>query len=159
MRKLLLNIACLFIVSGQILSCQTIKKMTIEEDSFIPYLLPYDTEQAIYSKIKQLESESLLLGFTFQFTSNGAINIYLNKFQNGYDRDHKLSNVFVNDIFYPLTFELDDTFFAESKGGYPVWNVSREDPKNKRNDIITEEKIQSLDKRKTLRAVYKKDTL
>jgi len=131
------------------------------QDDFIPYLLPIDTEQALYDEIKILLLDKVELGLTFQFISTGAIDIYINIFRKGYDRDHVLTNrkVFINDTFYPLVFKVDDTFFAVAKGGFPIWNVSRTDPENKRNDIFTEEKIPSLEERRKLRAVYQRSNV
>ncbi len=157
MKRTVLNIIFFVIIGSQITSCQTIVKSTLVEDSFIPYLLPLETEKAIYEKIKDLSLENYL-GFTFEFNSDGTISIYTDIFKQKFGRDHTLTNrkIFVNDKFYPLVFNLDDTFYAESKGGFPAINVSRVDPKNKRNDIITEEKLSNLEQREKLRAVYKR---
>ncbi len=151
----------LFTVSIQFLSCQTVKDVTIttQEDTFIPYILPIETEEAIYEKIKPLLLESVLLGVKFKHNTGGWIDIYIGVFRNGYDRDHNLTNrkIFINDTFYPLVFNVDYTFNAFSRGGFPLWNVSRADPKNKRNDISTVEKVPSLEERKKIRGVYKRD--
>ncbi len=166
MKKNILQFILLFVITGQILSCQTVKstitdKSISEQDNFIPFLLPIDTEQALYDEIKTLFSDKVKLGVTFQFTSTGAIDVYINVFRKGYDRGHTLTNrkIFINDTFYPLVFEVDDTFFAVAKGGFPIWNVSRTDPENKRNDIVTEEKIPSLEERKKLRAIYQRSNV
>ena len=159
MRKIIVNIILLIIVSSQILSCQTLRETAVKEDNnFIPYLLPIETEEALYKEIKPILSESVLLGIRFEFINEGVINVYLNVFRNGYDRDHSLTNrkVFINDTFYPLVFDVDDTFYAVTQQGMPTWNVSRADPENRRKDIITNEKIPSLEERKKLRAVYQR---
>jgi len=160
MKKKVLKIIILIVALSQSLSCKTLKSVPSNTiDNFIPYLLPIETEKAIYTNIQPLlADDSIKLGFTFEYSNQGVIYIYTNIFRKGYDRNHQLSHrkIFINDTFYPLVYSFDTTFYAVTQAGFPTWNVSREDPKNKRNDIVTYEKIPSLEERKKLRAVYQR---
>ena len=159
MKKVIINFILVLVLGFQTISCQVYTKNAEKEDDFIPYVLPVETEQALYNELKPLLLKPFLFGIAFEFTQKGTIEVYINVFRNGYDVDHNLTNrkVFVNDTFYPLVFKLDRTFDAISKGGFPMWNITRNDPKNKRNSFITEEKIPSLKERKDKAAVYRRE--
>lgn len=109
MKRILVIISIMFLAIG----C---KAQLNNKNDFIPYLLPLKTERVIYNKIKTIPKEKHI-AFSFHYNGDGTINVYVDIFSKGIDKEHKLTNrkLFINDQFYTLVFNLDETFRAELK--------------------------------------------
>ena len=141
----LIVVAFIFAFLG---SCKTTKT----GNTFIPYDVPFSTEKAIYNRIQQLQGAYKYIAFSFYFNDDTTIDVYMHADNKGYDIRHKLTNrkIFVNDRFYPLDFNLDQTFQMEMKNDIPIaekhcWTVVR--PRSETYETI---KIPSIEEREKL---------
>lgn len=103
-----MNKLCVIIGAITLLtSCKSIKT----GNTFIPYLLPLETEQVIYDHIQTVSKDRKISVF-FDFNKDGSINVWIDTSPEKYDENIRLSNrkLFVNNTFYPLTFNMDETF-------------------------------------------------
>ncbi len=120
-------------------------------NNFIPYLLPLETESAIFKEMSYIPSEKKI-AFYFDFEKNGSINIWADTFSNGYSKEVRLSNrkLFINDKFYPLVFSTDETFQAILEGGNIIVTKDCYYHKPDRKEVITEIIIPTISEREKL---------
>ncbi|TPN84383.1 hypothetical protein [Aquimarina algicola] len=112
----------LFIIFGSLAILLISCKSTKTNNTFIPYELPFETEKVIYEEIQKLQGKYKHVAFTFDFNDDATIDVYMRTFKNSLSEYLKLSNrkVFINDQFYPLSFNLDQRFQMEMKKDIPI---------------------------------------
>ncbi len=148
MRKLVISKMIIVLITLLLIGCKSTQDKT---DRFIPYLLPLETEKAIFQEISYLSSEKKI-AFYFDFSNSGRIDIWVDTFSNGYNQTVKTSNrkIFINNKFYPLVFSLDEVFKAELKNGDIIVQKNCYYHKPDRKEIITTVSIPTLSEREKL---------
>lgn len=88
-------------------------------NSIIPYIVDLKVEKSIYKVISEAKGQ---IGFYITHLSDSKLMIILNYAEN---REKSITNrmLFINDSFYPITFDTDYLFYAEIKREKPIFGV------------------------------------
>lgn len=102
-----------FLITLTITSCSSQKKLIDKDniDNAIVYIIPYNVEQLL---LKQINTTNKEIYFYIEKDTNQTYSIYASEVHKNWSNNIWIRNttrmLFLNGSFYPLIFDLDETF-------------------------------------------------